>query len=532
MLSRVLRIIGRDSPGRESSQEVTDAEERMRSVVDHVLDAIITIDSRGIIDTFNPAAERIFGYSRSEVLGRNVSMLMPEPDRSRHDSYLSNYLRNGEAKIIGIGREVTGRRKDGTTFPMELAISEFHLGAQRLFTGIVRDITDRKRLEHELHERLKELAEADQRKDQFIGMLGHELRNPLGPVSNGLQILRRSLTGDGAIDATLGMMERQVGQMVRLIDDLLDVSRISSGKIELRRETVDLVSAVQQALETVRGDLQAKGQRIVTELPPQPVYIHADAARIAQIVTNLLSNASKYSDAGSDITIAVEQVGEHVVTRVVDQGVGIPAGQLDAIFEIFVQIDPSIERRQGGLGLGLALVKSLTELHGGVVLATSEGSGKGSTFSVSLPRLSERRGVRDSSPQAQLAPESQRLLIIDDNKDSADSLATLLGAIGHDVVATIYSGEQAVEEVLRCAPDVVLCDIGMPGLSGFDVARRLRAIFKGRRLTLIAVTGYGRPEDVANATAAGFDSHLVKPVDLNQLETAIRAATVGPDTPI
>ncbi|HWI14376.1 MAG TPA: PAS domain S-box protein, partial [Burkholderiales bacterium] len=229
---------------RSRLQEVADAEERIRSVVDNVVDGIITIDESGTIHTFNPAAERIFGYGRDEVIDRNVKMLMPEPDRGRHDDYVHNYLATGRAKIIGIGREVVGQRKDGTLFPMELAISEFRIGSARYFTGIVRDITERKRLENELHQKLEQLAVADQRKDQFIGLLGHELRNPLAPVRNGLQILRHSAGESDRVTPIVEMMDRQVGHMVRLIDDLLDISRITSGKIALRREKVDLRSVV------------------------------------------------------------------------------------------------------------------------------------------------------------------------------------------------------------------------------------------------------------------------------------------------
>ncbi|HZN26367.1 MAG TPA: PAS domain S-box protein [Burkholderiales bacterium] len=507
-------------------QELADAEERTRSVVDHVVDAIITIDARGVITTFNPAAERIFGYAREEAIGRNVKLLMPEADRSRHDGYIANYLRTGQAKIIGIGREVTGKRKDGTTFPMELAISEFHLGDQRFFTGIVRDITDRKHLEYELRRRLNELAEADQRKDQFISLLGHELRNPLAPVSNGLQILRRSQVQHDAIGRVVGMMERQVGHMVRLIDDLLDVSRITSGKIELRREMVELAALVQQALEAVRHEVDAKRQMLALKNPDQPLHIYADPVRVAQIVTNLVSNASKYSEPSSTIWVALEKDQANAVIRVKDQGIGIPPDKLESIFEIFVQIDPSIERRQGGLGLGLMLVRSLVQLHGGSVSAHSDGPGRGSEFTVSLPLMATQNGEREADEGAMPMEERKKVLIIDDNTDGADSLAALLKMIGHDV-ATLYGGESAVDEVARFGPDVILCDIGMPGMSGLDVAKQLRTVFKGKRFTLIAATGYGRPEDVANAKNAGFDAHLVKPVDLNQLEAAIRAAPLA-----
>jgi PAS domain S-box-containing protein len=508
---------------RHRLQELADAEERTRSVVDHVIDGIITIDERGIIATFNPAAERIFGYARDEVVGHNVKMLMPEPDRARHDSYIANYLRTGQAKIIGTGREVAGQRKDGSTFPMELAISEFRIGAQRLFTGIVRDITERKNLERELHERLDQLGEADRRKDQFISLLSHELRNPLAPVRNAVTILRRPGVDAETRERVLAMMERQVAQMVRLIDDLLDVSRITSGKIELRCATIDLGLAAQQGLETARPEIDAKRHEVTFALPDEPVFVYADAVRVAQIVTNLLNNAAKFTEPGGRIALSVERSREHALIQVTDNGIGIPADKLESIFEIFVQVDPSMERSRSGLGLGLTLVKSLAELHGGSVEVHSEGHGKGTRLNVRLPLAMSSHAEPEPSGEAPLGYERRRVLVIDDNADSADSLAALLRMLGHEASA-VYSGEQGLAQVARLSPDIVLCDIAMPGMSGLEVARQLRALYPDRALTLIAATGYGRPEDVASAAAAGFDTHLVKPVDLNRLQALIRAA--------
>jgi CheY-like chemotaxis protein/two-component sensor histidine kinase len=310
--------------------------------------------------------------------------------------------------------------------------------------------------------------------------------------------------------------------MVRLIDDLLDVSRITSGKIELRRETVDLPATVQHAVDTLRRDVEAKNQTLSLQRPAGTLYVDADPVRIAQVVTNLVNNASKYSDEEAHITVSVGREAEEALICVRDNGIGIPPDKLDAIFDSFVQIDPSAERSEGGLGLGLTLVKSLVELHGGSVTAESDGVGRGSDFTVRLPLLPERRG-RSAPEQPHAEAEPRRVLIIDDNTDSADSLSALLRMLGHEVT-TLYNGEDAVREVARFAPDVILCDIRMPGTSGLDVAKQLRRVFKDRQLTLIAATGYGRPEDVMQAKAAGFDDHLVKPVDLNRLSAVIQAS--------
>ena len=515
---------------RQRLQEVADAEERMRSVVDHVLDAIITIDERGIITTFNGAAEKTFGWRSEDMIGRNVSVLMPEPDCSRHDGYLGSYLRTGQAKIIGIGREVIGRRCDGRVFPMELAISEFRIGAARYFTGIVRDLTERKRLEHELRERLDQLATAAQRKDQFIGLLGHELRNPLAPVRNGLEILRR-LEGQAQMTRNVvEMMERQVAQMVRLIDDLLDISRITSNKIALKRDDVDLRRVVQQAIETIVPELGEQQQPLDVALPDAPVIACVDAVRIAQIVNNLLSNASKFSDPGARIGITLEREASYAVIRVEDEGVGIPADRLDDIFEILVQIDPSFERRRSGLGIGLTLVKSLTELHGGAISVRSPGPGRGTTFEVRLPVAATPPRETRPAEEADGAYAARRILVIDDNRDAADSLSALLRMLGHDVI-TVYDGANGVREAANLRSAVVLCDIGMPGMTGLEVAAALRPLHGEQDLRLIAVTGYGHPEAVREAREAGFDHHVVKPVDLNQLLPLLKSAPV-PDPPV
>jgi len=305
--------------------------------------------------------------------------------------------------------------------------------------------------------------------------------------------------------------------MVRLIDDLLDVSRITTGKIELRYETVDLCTAVRRALDSLRAEIDARRQRIVLSQCNEPVHVHADGARIEQIVTNLVTNASKYSDPGSDIEIVVEIAENRARLVVRDDGIGIPTERLNDVFDMFVQLDASFTRRQGGIGLGLALVRSLVELHGGSVAAHSDGPGTGSEFVVELPLPAEPRGQTERVQDTATSARPRRILVIDDNRDSADSLAALLAAIGHDV-KTLYSGATAVDEVVLYRPDIVLCDLAMPGSSGLDVARALRSVCKDRDLTLIATTGHGRPEDVAMARAAGFDHHVTKPVDLGRLE--------------
>jgi two-component system CheB/CheR fusion protein len=352
-----------------AAQPLAPADERMSSVVNHVVDGIISIDERGTITTFNPAAERIFGYRADEIIGCNVNRLMPEPDRSAHDRYIENYLTTGRARIIGIGREVTGRRKDGTVFPMELAISEFRYNGERYFTGITRDITERKRMEHELQQRLQELAAADRQKNEFLAMLAHELRNPLAPMRNALHLLSMPGLPEDTAQRALGMMGRQLNHLIRLVDDLLDVSRIIQGKIELRREVTDIQSVVNRAAETVQPVIDARRQHLTVALPPDPLFVNADALRLAQVIANLLTNAAKYSPPDAPIDLAVYEEGGQVVVQVRDRGLGIAPDLLPHVFDLFVQADGSLARSEGGLGVGLTLVRRLVEMHGGEVVA-------------------------------------------------------------------------------------------------------------------------------------------------------------------
>ncbi len=493
----------------------------MRSVVDHVIDGIITIDERGDIESFNPAAEKIFGYRRAEVLGRNVNILMPEPYHGAHDAYLSHYLVTGRPRIIGIGREVAGRRKDGSTFPMDLAVSEFHIGPRRYFTGIVRDITERKRLEAQLHERVKELANADRQKDEFLAMLSHELRNPLAPMRNALYLLKRAQQDPQTAAVARDVLERQMHQLIRLVDDLLDVSRIIRGKIDLRRERIDVRAVVARAVETAQPVVDAHGHALDVSLPQEPLQVYGDAVRLAQVVSNLLTNAAKYSGSAARIDVAVRRDGDSALIAVRDQGVGIPRELLPRIFDLFVQGEHTLARSQGGLGIGLTLVKQLVETHGGSVTASSAGPDKGSEFSVRLPlapAAPQARGAHAAPGDSGARAARKRLLVVDDNVDAAETIARLLRLAGYDAEC-VYDGPSALEAVERNQPDIVVLDIGLPGMDGYEVGRRLRARFE--RLPLIAVTGYGQDSDRRRSAQAGFDHHFTKPVDPLELERFI-----------
>jgi PAS domain S-box-containing protein len=505
-------------------EELRRAEERVRSVVETVVDGIVTIDEGGTVETFNPAAERLFGYPATEVIGRNVKVLMPEPYHNAHDGYLANYLRTGEAKVIGIGREVVGRRKDGTTFPMELAVSEFRLGDRRYFTGVVRDITERKAAE-------EALQEADRRKDEFLAALAHELRNPLAPVRNALHLLQQAGNDGTAVEQARGVMERQVAQLARLVDDLLDVSRIARGKLELRRQRVELAVVVGNAVEASRPLIDQMGHELTVTLPPEPVYLDIDPVRVTQVLSNLLNNAAKYTDRGGRIGLSAERQGSDAVVAVRDTGVGIPADKLPHVFEMFTQVEGSSARAQGGLGLGLTLVKRLTEMHGGSVEARSGGPGRGSEFVVRLPVALGPGADRPPPGGETAAALPRRVLVVDDNRDGADSLAMILRLLGNEV-RVAYDGAEAVRAAEAFRPDVILLDIGLPKLNGHETARRIRREPWGGRVVLIAVTGWGHEEDRRRSQEAGFDFHLVKPVDPYALMKLLAGLLPAPaDTP-
>ncbi len=494
----------------------------MRSVVNHVIDGIISIDERGTVTTFNPAAERIFGYAAAEIIGRNVNTLMPEPYHSEHDAYLRNYVTTGEAKIIGIGREVVGKRKDGSTFPMELAVSQFHTGVHRRFTGIVRDITDRKRLERELRQRLVELADADRQKNEFLAMLAHELRNPLAPMRNALHLMKMPGADEAVIEGARDMIERQLHYLVRLIDDLLDVSRIVRGKIELRKEVLNLATAIAQAVETAQPVIDARGHELSVGLPDAPIWVDADRIRLAQVIANLLTNAAKYTDRAGRIWLIAEQEGGQAVVRVRDSGIGIAPEMQSRVFDLFTQGDLSPAHSQGGLGIGLTLVKRLMDLHDGSVAVHSDGLGQGSEFVIRLPAVASTEAAGELAGRAEATTHvagasKRRVLVVDDNVDAAESIAMILQLAGYDV-RCIYDGPSVLQTATAYRPDVVVLDIGLAGMSGYDVARRIREEPDLKQTVLVAMTGYGQDEDRRRSQEAGFDYHLTKPVDPDVLQ--------------
>jgi signal transduction histidine kinase/ActR/RegA family two-component response regulator len=379
------------------------------------------------------------------------------------------------------------------------------------------EVSERQRAEHRLRE-------ADRRKDEFLATLAHELRNPLAPIRNALQLVT---SGDSrAASEAMRIIQRQLRQMVRLIDDLLDVSRITRGKLEMRKQRVALDAVIEDAIDTVRPSLDEAGQRLSLHMPQPAPVLEADRERLAQVFSNLLGNACKYSTEGAEIRLTAELRGTQVVVTVVDEGIGLKPDQLESVFELFVQADTSLERERGGLGIGLTIVRQLVEMHGGRVAAASGGLGRGSTFTVELPLeatppLADVAAPIEAPAARPQASARRRILIVDDNRDAADTLAMTLDLLGHEV-RTYYDPLQALEHAAGYSPDLVFMDVGMPGMNGYDLARRWREQEWSKDAFLVALTGWGQEEARRSSRDAGIDQHLVKPADFADIERMCR----------
>jgi signal transduction histidine kinase/ActR/RegA family two-component response regulator len=394
--------------------------------------------------------------------------------------------------------------------------------------AIAEDLAHRAAVAIENARLYSEIKETDHRKDEFLAMLAHELRNPLAPIRTGLDLLDMDATDAETAAWTRGMMKQQIQHLVRLVDDLLDVSRFTRGSIQLRKEPVRLRDAINRAVELSRSLVEAQGHRLLLSLPEEPVYVDADPVRLAQIVANLLNNAAKYQDKPGHIWATAQREGNHAVIRVRDDGIGIDRSLLPQVFDAFTQSDRSIAHSRGGLGLGLTLVRRLVEMHGGTVSSYSEGLGKGSEFTVHLPALERRpesiRPVQAGPKQEGVrATAHHRVLVVDDNVEAARTLAEITGLWDNDV-RVAHTGPAALEVAREYHPDVVLLDIGLPGMSGYEVAGRLRQLPECARATLVAITGYGQEEDRQRSFAAGFDEHLVKPVAPEALQQVLTGA--------
>jgi PAS domain S-box-containing protein len=540
-LDYLLPSIERTLKKRRTEYQLAESEARLAGIIASAMDAVLTVDDRLRITLFNPAAETMFGWKTAEILGQPIQTILP-----------------GWAALKESGKPVTpwlteAVRQDGQRLPVELALSWVQTPRRRFWTCLARDICERLRAQEQrerliaeqvarqeaeaAHRRMANIAEenarlyrelrhSDRLKDEFLAMLAHELRNPLAPIRNALHLI--DLTKDPCEqEENLAVIERQFNHLVRLVDDLLDVSRINQGKIHLQKERLDVGEIVARAVESSKPLIQSHLHHLTVSPPPRPLTVEGDPVRLVQALTNLLNNAAKYTPEGGKIELIVE-VETHdsrqaqVAIHVRDTGMGIRPEMLARMFEPFTQSERTLDRSEGGLGIGLTLVRRLTELHGGCVQGRSEGPGRGSEFIVRLPLVNGPAAAAERGPAQSVRTFSggRHVLVVDDNRDSADTLGRILKLMDHEV-RSAHNGTDALQIAQEWVPDVVLLDIGLPGLDGYGVARRLRSDSRFDQTTLVAITGYGSPEDRRLSQEAGFNAHLVKPVDLDELKQVL-----------
>jgi PAS domain S-box-containing protein len=497
--------------------------------------ACLILDPEGRVVRWNRGGERIFGYQADEILGRPSAVFFTPEDRRAGvpEQELELAATKGRA-----GDDRWQMRKDGTPFfanGVSISLRDDQ-GVLRGFGKILRDYTEEKLNEERLRDRATILAEADRHRNEFLAVLAHELRNPLAPILSSLHILGREEQEDPRREKARVIIERQVRQLSRLIDDLLDVSRITSGKIVLRKEPADLRAVLEHAVQTARPLIEARRHHLSTVFPKQPVWLEADPMRLEQVVANLLNNAAKYTADGGNILLAAESRDGEALVMVRDTGMGMAPDLLGSVFDPFIQGTRSLDRSEGGLGIGLTLVRKLVEMHGGAIEARSDGPGQGSEFLIRLPVMNRGSlyepeaplvtvpGVAGAAESGPTEPLPLRVLVVDDNVDTVESLSILLEMAGHEV-RSAHSGPDAIEAADDFSPHAVLLDIGLPGLSGYEVARRLRDNPRLAGAALFAVSGYGQDEDRHRSKEAGFDRHLLKPLDFAELQKLL--ATVA-----
>ena len=498
------------------------------TLVENSTDFIGICDLEGVPFFVNRAGLEMVGLESIEEAKRTAvrDFFFPEDQAKLMDEFFPGVLEQGHGEI-----EVRFRNfKTGEARWMAYKVVALTDSADEpvAFATVSQDVTERKQLADDLRRLAADLSEADRRKNEFLATLAHELRNPLAPMSNMLEVVKRANGDWEVLKQAHETLERQLGQMVRLVDDLLDLNRVTHDRLELRRSEVELSSVIQQAVEVARPLVDSAGHHLSVDLPDEPVYLDADRDRLAQLFGNLLNNSCKYTKPGGVVSLSAQHVGDEVVVAVKDNGAGIPAEKLESIFDMFMQVDRTSERSQGGLGIGLTLVKRLTEMHGGSIEARSDGEGQGSEFIVRLPILNRPVVAEESSSRLASDPQAQRrVLIVDDNLDSAESLAMLLEITGNKTYMA-HDGLEALEQIEKYRPEVVLLDIGLPRVDGHEVCRRVREKSWGKDIVVIALTGWGQDDDRRKSEEAGFNGHLVKPVDYDKLLELLAALTTNP----
>ena len=492
-------------------RKLVESELRLASIIGTTLDAMVMCDEQLRVVLFNRAAEAMFGVAAAQALTKSLPAFVPA---------LRSLTAATAAEPVQRRMEVVAHHASGRQVPIEVSISDVLVNGRRLFTVIARDISERRRSE-------EELREADRRKDMFLGMLAHELRNPLAAISSAGEVLHRTMA-DPTVQKLSGVIRRQARALARMVDDLLDVSRVTLGKIQLTHEPLVLQEVVDRSMEGMRDEVARAGLRLEVQASGDPIWVSGDITRLEQVLSNLLTNAVKFTPAGGAITVSARREGAEAVLRVRDTGVGIEPALLPRIFDLFVQGDTSLDRAKSGLGIGLALVRQVVMLHGGDVSASSAGPGAGAEFVVRLP-AAEVDQVAEGEPVGEgPAAGPVDVLVVDDQADLADSMVLMVESLGHRARA-VYSGADALTAARARVPDLMLLDLGMPRMTGYELAHVVRQDPALRRVRLVALTGYGSAADRARSLSAGFDHHLTKPLSDTMLLELLHAASAHRD---
>jgi PAS domain S-box-containing protein len=497
---------------REHEQQLRASEERIRLLVENVRDyAIFMLDDQGIVRSWNSGARAINGYESHEILGKPLAIFYTPEDQLAGKPQAELEAATLFGRVENEGWRV---RKDGSVFWVNAIVTAVRAPDGKLigFAKVTRDMSERKRLE--------ELERSSRRMNEFLAMLAHELRNPLAPIRNAVTVMQLEELPSPALRNCRDIIDRQLAHVTRLVDDLLDVGRLSTGKVKLRLETVRVAEVVSRSIEAVRPLYDARRHALSVRVPEEPIYVNGDATRLAQILQNILINAAKYTPDGGRVSLSVESGSGLVWVAVEDNGRGLAEDDLESIFELFRQ-GPNDAPTDSGLGIGLTLARSLAEMHGGTLDARSPGPGRGSTFTFRMPAAAVASQPRDAG--ALPGAQATRILVVDDNRDAADTTTAILRLLGHEVECA-YSGESALQIVAHFEPDVVMLDLAMPRMDGIETLRQLRATPAGKRAFAIAMTGYGGHEDKRRTAEAGFDAHVTKPVELDALMVLLNQA--------
>ncbi|SFU53480.1 PAS/PAC sensor hybrid histidine kinase [Polaromonas sp. YR568] len=505
--------VTRDLTERRAHEEaLRESEQRFRLMIEGVQDyAIFMLSPDGVIESWNSGAQRIKGYSPAEVIGKHFSLFYLPEDLAAGKPQAELKLALAQGRAEEEGWRV---RRDGSVFWANVAIAPVYDAGRVLrgFVKVTRDMTERRRL--------YELEKSSKRMSEFLAMLAHELRNPLAPIRNAVTILQLEPSPSPLVRSSRDMIDRQLSHMTRLVDDLLDVGRLTTGKIRFKTEQVSYNQVVARSIEAVRPLMDARRHRLTVDVPTAPMLVQGDATRLAQVLQNLLINAAKFTPEAGQIELKVWQDGTQLYTTVSDNGAGLSPEALSHIFELFAQGDAQTAARESGLGIGLTLARSLVEMHGGTLSAESEGPGRGSRFSFFLPNAQLAAGSANDQPGKEAGAT---IMVVDDNKDAANSLAEVLRLMDCQVKVA-YDGPAALELFRKQPSQAILLDLGMPGMNGYEVLSALRALHGGERVTVAALTGFGTDEDKQRALEAGFDEHLTKPLDFAVLQTFLQTA--------